>query len=33
VVLIGVEMLESWWAGLRRGSVERELSHIELDQP
>ena len=32
VVLIGVEMLESWWASLRKGSVERELSHLELDQ-
>ena len=29
-VLIGVEMLETWWARLRRGSVERELDNLEL---
>lgn len=33
VTLIGVEAIESWWARLRQGSTERELSQLELREP
>lgn len=29
-VLIGVELLETGWAKLRKGSMDRELDHLEL---